>query len=108
MNISKVLAVLIVGVVSLSTVAESTIYSKIGRLKVDGPTGYIYFQSEVESWGAPSCSAGAYAYVNPNENSSAKDILSVGLAAKLAERRVLFDGVCDASGYLKINNIWLE
>lgn len=93
---------------SASSLAESTAYHKISRIKIDGGNGYIYFQAEGGSWEAPSCNAGAYAYVVPSENTSADRILSVALAAKMAGKRVLFDGGCDASTYFKATNLWLE
>lgn len=89
--------------------AEYTGTFQISKVKFDGVYNNLYFFTENGGWGSPSCPSAAHAWVESTV-SGQNGILSVGLAAKMADRNVQFYGTCSGHhpDYFKVTDIILE
>jgi hypothetical protein len=77
--------------ISECTLAD-TIFQKIKQVNYNGDANYAYFVGDAR-WGDPGCANATYVSIGPNV-SGRKEILSIGLAAYMAGKKVQFWGQC--------------
>lgn len=86
----------------------------VERVQVEGKTpanptdlAHFYFYNTT-GWGAQGCPSAPHAYVSETDL-GARDMLQLGLQAKLNGSKVRFQGTCDADGqYVRVTYMWLE
>jgi hypothetical protein len=95
---------------ALSTAAfaeEWTATKLISNVAFDSRADHtIYFETASGSWSAAGCPNAQYVMVRGT--SGLKEILSVGLSAKLAERSVRFYGTCQNADYFQAAYVLVE
>jgi hypothetical protein len=75
----------------------------ITSVRFDGAANHLYFETDGR-WGAEGCDP-IYVWVLPSLLGQ-KEILSIGLAAKMANKKVWFSGECHTDGnYFKATYI---
>lgn len=83
--------------------AEVTESRTIERIQLDGVGGSFYFYNSA-GWGAPGCPNAVYSYLR-NSTSGRQEIISIGLAAKVTNKKVQFEGTCPSASYFLISHI---
>ena len=86
--------------------AESTAQTgqTISAIRFDGSGKHLYFESADGKWISDSCES-KYIWVRP-EIEGQKEIMSLGLAAKMSGKKVWFSGKCSSSaGYFEATYI---
>lgn len=73
-------------------VSANTIFQKIKQVNYNGDANYAYFVGDAR-WGDSGCSNATYVSIGPNV-AGRKEILSIGLAAYMAGKKVQFWGQC--------------
>lgn len=95
---------------TLSTVAcaeEWTGTKQISNLTFDARADHtIYFETTSGHWSAAGCPNAQYVMVR--NSTGLKEILSMGLGAKLAERNVRFYGNCQSADYFQAEYVLVE
>ncbi|KAF7781467.1 hypothetical protein PRUB_b0695 [Pseudoalteromonas rubra] len=78
------------------------------RVQLYKGDAYLYFSPKEKDWSAPGCPGTKFAYIRESE-AGANSIMSVALAARMAQIPVKFTGICgDISGnlgYMRITDI---
>lgn len=74
------------------SVFANTIFQKIKQVNYNGDANYAYFVGDAK-WGDPACANATYVSIGSNV-SGRKEILSIGLAAYMAGKKVQFWGQC--------------
>ena len=74
--------------------ASSTNKQLIKRVQYNGAAQVLYFVGDA-SWSSPTCPNATYVQVK-SDVPGQKEIMSLGLAAKMAGKNVTFWGACDA------------
>lgn len=70
--------------------------------------GYFYFTSNEGNWSSSGCENAKYVLINGNDSVVEKEILSVALSAKLANKKVYFLGECHTDpNYYTAHSLWL-
>ena len=84
---------------TLANAEESTPFRTISQLRFDALSDEvtIYFETSSGSWGLAGCPSARYVMVR--DVAGFKELLAIGLAAKLAERSVSFQGTCRDADY---------
>ena len=77
-----------------SVASANTIFQKVKQVNYNGDANYLYFVGE-SRWGDAGCPNATYVSIGPNI-SGRKEILSIGLAAYMAGKKVQFWGQCAA------------
>jgi hypothetical protein len=85
---------------------EWTITQPIASLQLDGNTQDLYF-SGGQRWGATSCPNVTYVKVD-FDLAGYKQLLAIGLAAKMAGTPIRLLGTCGANGYFDAIYISVE
>jgi len=70
--------------------------NKVGRIQIQGSQNNVAFYSQTGNWGVPGCPSVVEVVVESNAPLF-QEMLSMTLAAKLADRDVRFLGVCDGN-----------
>lgn len=87
---------------------EDTLSRNIDRIQIQaGAPNAAYYFFNGSGWGSASCPGATYAYLYDND-SGAKAMLSLAVAAKLATKTVKFQGNCDGSYYFRVAYIFLD
>lgn len=86
--------------------SEWTITQPITVLQFDGSNEDAYFAGGAK-WGSSSCPNATYARVAASL-SGYKQLLTIGLSAKMAATPVRLFGVCGSNGYFEATYISLE
>lgn len=84
---------------TVANAEESTPFRTISQLRFDAQADEvtIYFETPSGSWGLAGCPNARYVIVR--DVAGLKELLAIGLAAKLAERSVPFQGTCRDADY---------
>lgn len=97
-------AIAFVPVIGLA--GEWTVQQNIARVEYDGDADTLWFLGPA-LWVSPSCPSPTWIRI-PSTVGGRKQMLSIGLAAQMAEKKVAFWGTCDSGGtffnatYMKI------
>jgi hypothetical protein len=93
---------------SAFAVDEWTGTKPIANLRFDGRTGSktVYFETPSGVWSAAGCPNAQFVMIRGIDG--LKELLSIGLAAKLAERNVRFLGACLDSDYFEAYYVIVE
>ncbi len=87
----KIFTLIFLAISSVSY-AEETIIQPIGPINFNGDASIAYFRGSLK-WGAPGCPNATYAQILANVPGR-KEMLSIALAAKMANKPVQFWGTC--------------
>lgn len=81
----------------------------IERIQYNGETQTLYFRGE-SKWSSENCPNATFIRITSAKVPGLKEILSIGLAAKMASKGVEFRGACDAAdpNYFNANYIVIE
>ncbi len=90
----KKLALLALVMLSSISYAEETITQTIGPINFNGETNVAFFRGNLK-WAAPGCPNATYVQILSSV-AGRKELLSIALAAKMANKPVRFWGVCNA------------
>ena len=77
---------------STSVLAEPTNFQKVAKIQFDGDSGHLYFVGE-SKWVSENCPSATYVMVR-NSVAGRKEIMSIGLSAKMSGTNVSFWGDC--------------
>jgi hypothetical protein len=97
-------------VLTNKSAAEESQYNKVERIQVQGQgvgnaANYHFYNAN--GWGAPGCPNAVYAYLSADD-SGAKEIFSLAIAAKAQGSTVKFLGACkeNTSNYFNVYYIY--
>lgn len=90
----KKLALLSLLLFSSISYADETITQTIGPINYNGEINVAFFRGNLK-WGAPSCPNATYVQILSSVPGR-KELLSIALAAKMANKPVKFWGTCNA------------
>lgn len=90
----KKIALLALVMLSSISYAEETITQTIGPINFNGEINVAFFRGNLK-WGAPGCPNATYVQILSSV-AGRKELLSIALAAKMANKPVRFWGACNA------------
>jgi hypothetical protein len=97
----------LISLLSADLLAETTNAQQIREVLYNGASKNLYFTG-FSKWEGTSCSDAKYVQVR-SDILGHKEILSIGLSAKMAKSSVRFQGVCSSdSNYFYANYIIIE
>lgn len=79
--------------VSSFSYAEETITQTIGAINFNAEINVAFFRGNLK-WGAPNCPNATYIQIN-SSLAGRKELISIALAAKMANKPVRFWGTCN-------------
>ena len=93
--VKKVLILL--GLLSICTaVKANTEFQTISQINYNGDSNDLFFITSAGKWGDPSCPNAPYVHVKSSV-AGRQQILSIGLAAYMAGKKVQFWGTCSTT-----------
>jgi hypothetical protein len=103
----SVLSVVLLCFLSSVHADEWTASLPISKINFDGSlSGTIYFQTPSGNWSVAGCPNTQFVLVR--DIPGVKEILAIGMTAKLSDRNVAFSGTCYSPGYFRASYISME